>query len=176
MPPSSHQHPTRRTGIAMLMISFALGLGVLTLFFDGILQTRENPNASPASEHAPDGSVRVVLARNAQGHYVVSGTIDGTAARFLLDTGATEVVVPEALARRAGLSSLYPSRALTANGEVLVYATSIRSLRIGDIVLTDVDASINPAMQGDTVLLGMSALRQIEFTQRGDTLTLHSLP
>ncbi|HSG99608.1 MAG TPA: TIGR02281 family clan AA aspartic protease, partial [candidate division Zixibacteria bacterium] len=33
-----------------------------------------------------------------------------------------------------------------------------------------------PSMAGDTILLGMSALRQIEFTQRGDSLTLRQLP
>jgi len=35
-----------------------------------------------------------------------------------------------------------------------------------------VRASINPAMQASQILLGMSALKQIEFIQRGDSLTL----
>jgi len=47
---------------------------------------------------------------------------------------------------------------------------------IGAIVLRGVRASINPAMQGNTVLLGMSALQHIEFTQRGDSLTLRYIP
>jgi aspartyl protease family protein len=38
--------------------------------------------------------------------------------------------------------------------------------------LQQVRASINPNMQGNEVLLGMSFLKHLEFTQRGDSLTL----
>jgi aspartyl protease family protein len=43
-------------------------------------------------------------------------------------------------------------------------------------VLKDINASITTSMVGNTILLGMSALKQIEFTQRGTTLTLHHIP
>jgi len=95
---------------------------------------------------------------------------------FLLDTGATDVVIPAQLAESAGLQPGQAMRAMTANGLVTVYSTTIPTLHLGDITLYDVRASINPGMQGDTVLLGMSALRQVEFTQRADTLTLRTLP
>ena len=85
-------------------------------------------------------------------------------------------VIPEALADRAGLREGLPSQAMTANGVVTVYSTAVATLQLGDIALYDVRASVNPAMQGDTVLLGMSALRQVEFSQRGDTLTLRLHP
>ena len=55
-------------------------------------------------------------------------------------------------------------------------SATIAELQIGDILLTGVRASINPAMTGNTVLLGMSALRHVEFTQRGDQLTLRYIP
>ena len=58
---------------------------------------------------------------------------------------------------------------------VTVYSTSVDELLIGNIVLHDVQASITPSMPGDTILLGMSALKQIEFTQRDNTLTLRQL-
>jgi len=45
-------------------------------------------------------------------------------------------------------------------------------LQIGDIVLDNVKASIIPTMQGEEILLGMSALKQVEFRQKGDFLTL----
>lgn len=171
-----HPHPTRRTGQVMLMISFALGLGVLTMVFDSLLGQRENPNQNPVSETSGDGSVRVELRRNAQGHYVVTGLLNGVQSQLLLDTGATDVVLSEQLARRAGLEAGYPTRAMTANGPVTVYSAVLDELRIGDITLQQVPASINPAMQGDAVLLGMSALKHIEFTQRGDSLTLRYIP
>lgn len=169
-------HPTRPIGLSMLIASFVLGLGLLTMVFDSMLGRRENPNQNPVSQTGTDGSVIVELQRNRQGHYVVNGEVEGKPAIFLLDTGATDVVLPEELAQSAGLERGSPTRASTANGELVVYAATINELRIGDIELTDVRASINPAMYGNTVLLGMSALRHIEFTQRGDMLTLRYVP
>ncbi len=160
----------------MLIISCVLGLGLLTLFFDNVLDRRENPNQNPVSTTDGDGSVRVELRRNAQGHYVASGFVNEARAVFLLDTGATDVVLPEELALMAGLVRGVPTRASTANGDVVVYSATLDELQIGGILLTDVRASINPAMTGNTVLLGMSALRHVEFTQRGDQLTLRHIP
>lgn len=173
---SEQSHSTRRTGLIMLIISFAMGLAVLTLFFDATLNERDNPNRKPISSTGSDGSVSVQLQRNVQGHYVVSGSINGISSRFLLDTGATDVVLSEELAASAGLVRGMPTRAMTANGSLTVYAALVDELQIGDIVLRDVRASINPSMQGTTVLLGMSALKHIEFTQRGDLLTLRYIP
>jgi aspartyl protease family protein len=59
---------------------------------------------------------------------------------------------------------------------VTVYGTEVSRLRIGNIELQDVRASITPSMAGDTILLGMSALQQVEFSQRGSTLTLRQYP
>ena len=67
-------------------------------------------------------------------------------------------------------------QAATANGVVTVFATQINELKLGNILLYDIDASVTPSMPGNTILLGMSALRQIEFTQRGSFLTLRQLP
>jgi len=167
-PDSGH----RPLGLGMLVAAFVVILGLLTLMFDGFLDRQQNPNQQPISRVSQDGAVEVVLQRNRQGHYVAGGEINNARATFLLDTGATDVVMSEDLARRAGLSRGAPMQAMTANGIVTVYGTTIDNLRLGDITLHGVRANINPAMSGDTVLLGMSALRQVEFTQRDDTLTL----
>jgi len=60
----------------------------------------------------------------------------------------------------------------TANGRVITYRTQLNSLELGGITLNDVEASITPGMDGDVILLGMSALKQFELTQKGDTLTI----
>jgi aspartyl protease family protein len=172
-----HRHrPGQRTGIGMLTASLVLGLLMLTWFFDGMLDRQTNPNSRPSTQLLTDGIVEMRLQRNRQGHYVLSGLINGVPATLLLDTGATDVVIPERLAERANLAPGTPMQAMTANGVVTVYNTRVPELQMGDIRLYDVRASINPAMQGNMVLLGMSALRHIEFNQRGDTLTLHFLP
>ncbi|MFB0988912.1 MAG: TIGR02281 family clan AA aspartic protease, partial [Gammaproteobacteria bacterium] len=59
---------------------------------------------------------------------------------------------------------------------VTVYSTQVAELTLGNIVLEDVNAGITTSMGGDTILLGMSALRQIEFSQRSDELTLRHYP
>ncbi|PKO62837.1 MAG: TIGR02281 family clan AA aspartic protease, partial [Betaproteobacteria bacterium HGW-Betaproteobacteria-17] len=49
------------------------------------------------------------------------------------------------------------------------------ALAFGPFDLRGVPASLNPGMGGDQVLLGMSVLKHLEFTQRGDTLILRAL-
>ncbi len=60
----------------------------------------------------------------------------------------------------------------TANGRTEGYRTRVDRLQLGDIVLRDVRAIVVPGLDGDQVLLGMSALNKLEFTQRGGTMLL----
>ena len=114
----------------------------------------------------------MILDRNRAGHYVANGFINGSSVTFLLDTGATDVAVPETLASSLGLKKGLPFVSQTANGTVTSWRTRLDEVRIGTIVLTDVRASILPSMTGMDVLLGMSFLKQLELVQRGETLTL----
>lgn len=161
---------TTRTGQGMMAIACIIGLIMLTYFFSGVEERQRNPNADPESVVFAN-QVEVALEQNRQGHYVVNGTINGQTVKFLLDTGATDVVIPENTARRLGLPYGARGRAMTANGAITVFDTQIDELTIGQIRLQDVNGSINPSMQG-AILLGMSALREIEFVQQGRTLTL----
>lgn len=154
-----------------MTVGIILGMVLLTYYFSGVEQAQRNPNGEPASMIIGDG-VEVPLKRNRQGHYVVTGSINGSQVDFLLDTGATDVVIPEDIARRIGLPYGRQGRAMTANGPVVIHDTHIDLLTIGDIQLRDIDASINPAMRAGAILLGMSALGEIEFSQQGTTLTL----
>ena len=168
--------PGKRIGQGMLIFSFVLGLGGLTFFFDDQIQQLANPNQNPRSMELNSGVREVVLQQNRQGHYVASGTVNNVSVLFLLDTGATDVAIPESIALAAGLQRSNTSRASTANGVVTVYSTRVAELTLGNIVLEDVNASITTSMAGDTILLGMSALRKVEFSQRGDELTLRHYP
>ncbi len=60
----------------------------------------------------------------------------------------------------------------TANGVVTAYRTVLDSVSIGPLVIHNVPASINSGLGDMEILLGMSVLKQVEFTQRGDTLIL----
>ena len=156
----------------MLVVGWVLGLAALTWYFAAYERRQLNPNELASATAAADGGLEVTLQRNAQGHYVASGTVNGVPATFLLDTGATHVSVPAALARRAGLKRGASGTSITANGTVRVHFTRIESIEFAGIALRDVRASINPGMHGDFVLLGMSALERLEFAQRGNGLIL----
>jgi aspartyl protease family protein len=165
------QDSSVKWGKGMLTVFWLLCFGLLTLYFSDMLDEQYNPNQRPVS-YASQSGVEVTLQRNKMGHYVASGYINGRPVIFMLDTGATNVSVPAHLARRLDLQAGRTFTAQTANGSVRVSATRINELKLGDITLFDVDASLNPGMQDNEILLGMSALKQLEFTQSGDQLTL----
>lgn len=157
----------------MLIIAWILGLLVLTQLFGMWERHQYNPNHAPLSQKNREGRIEVALQRNRQGHYLARGEINGQPQTFLLDTGATDIVIPGEIARRLRLRSLGTDYAMTANGMIEVERTLLESVSIGDIILYNVPASINPAMGADSaILLGMSALRQLDFTQRDGVLTL----
>lgn len=169
--PNNQAPPEQKIGRGMLYIGWLIALGLLVMFFSQWQNKRENPNSMPSSTSA-QGLNEVVLERNYQHHYVANGKINGQEVTFLLDTGATHVSVPKHLAQKLGLKEGAPAFANTANGVVETRNTRIDELRLGSIRLQDVKASINPGMRSDEILLGMSALKDVEFTQRNGTLTL----
>ena len=171
------QKGARRTGRAMMLVAWVFGLGLLTVLFQDLLESQFNPNSRPQVQLATDGGTEVVLERNARGQYVAGGRINGLPATFLVDTGATDVAVPESLADRLGLQRLAGGISQTANGAVAVWRTRLDEVQLGDIRMNDVSASIVPTMDADgPVLLGMSFLKRLEFGQRGSELVLRVTP
>jgi aspartyl protease family protein len=156
----------------MLLVAWAAGLGLLSLLFSDILEQQRNPNTRLETIQRQDGSREVRLQRNRYGHYLARGTINGQPVEFMLDTGASDVSIPDPVARRIGLQRGIAQFYETANGTIKAYLTRLDTLALGDIELQQLRASINPHMDGETILLGMSALKQLEFTQRGDTLII----
>ena len=130
--------------------------------------------AASVSEGAAAGS-KVVLAADSQGHFLVSGLINGAASvRFLVDTGASVVSISTDDARRAGINYLGGQRAYsqTASGLVPIYRVKLDTLKIGDITLYNVDAAVHPGGQLPIGLLGMSFLNRMEMRRDGTMLTL----
>lgn len=159
-------------GRKMTYAAWGLALVMLTWLFQGMLDHQENPNSNPESRVSAQGLREVVLQRNRAGHYVADGRINGEPATFLLDTGATDVALPESLAERLGLKPLAYGQSQTAAGRVSTWTTRLDRVSLGAIELNDVRASVLPSMEGDGVLLGMSFLKHLELIQRGETLIL----
>ncbi len=163
---------TRRIGKGMTIAAWIILLVLLTLFFGHKLDQQRNPNQAVFSRLNEAGVQEVVLKRNRYGHYISSGEINGQPVEFMLDTGASDVAIPAGLADKLGLKRGRPVQYQTANGVVTAYRTTLDSVSIGPMLVRNVPASINPGMQDMEILLGMSVLKQVEFTQRGDTLIL----
>lgn len=174
MPESSDQ---RSIGKGMIVGAWILLLIILTGLFHGLLEQQFNPNSDLSGNVGGDGSREVILQRNKQGHYVADGSINGYPVVFLVDTGATDVAISEALADRLGLEKTGGAFSRTANGVVAVWQAVLSKVSLGVIELKRVRASVLPEMQpANHVLLGMSFLKKLEMIQKGGSLTLRQLP
>jgi aspartyl protease family protein len=168
--PQAAPNPQRRLGRGMALLASLALLGTLTLYFDSSIEQRDFPNRQ--LQIAP--GEELVLKRSRNGHYVFQGTINSQPVTFLLDTGATLVSIPAHLGPRLGLEPGARQQAITANGVVTTRATRLDELAFGPFSLSGLSASLNPGMSDDQILLGMNVLRQLEFTQQGDTLVLRA--
>lgn len=164
--------PTTKLGKGFAIIAWLLLLGVIYLFFDDYLKAQLNPNQQLRSAVSAGGERSVLLTANRQGHYVGTLKLNGQNVDFLLDTGATMVAVSGEVARRAGMKQGRAYQTATANGITTVYQSQIDQLQLGDIVLTNLNASIVPNLTGSEILLGMSALKHLEFAQQANQLQL----
>ena len=159
----------------MLAVAWIIVLVIFTGGFDYLFSQRKNPNQNVVTNEyylANGLQKEIVLERNAYGHYVASGAINDHEVVFLLDTGATQIAIPEALADDIGLVKKHPVVVQTANGNTRAYRTRIDSVGIGDIKLYDLSATILTNMPGKEILLGMNFLKHFELIQKGKTLTI----
>jgi len=104
-------HGQRRIGGVMIALCWLVIIGVVTMLFTGLLEGRHNPN-SQISTDTLGGEIQVHLRQNTMGHYVATGTLNGEPVVFLIDTGATDVLIPQRLADQLGIHVGTVSRAV----------------------------------------------------------------
>ncbi|WP_240327736.1 TIGR02281 family clan AA aspartic protease [Dechloromonas sp. HYN0024] len=120
-----------------------------------------------------DGSDKIVLTANVQGHFFTTGTVNGTSVRFMVDTGATSIALGPNDARRIGLDLRQGQRGMTstANGTVVVTRIPLDTVTIAGVTLHNVEAVVLPTDM-PIALLGMSFLNRMEMQRDGSTMTL----
>ena len=148
-----------------------LGFLLLGLIFSKVLDHQTNPNQSVATSQSSQFQ-EIVLERNRYGHYVFDGEINGKPVTFLVDTGATEISIPANLQTYLQLKAGRSFSVSTANGVASVYSTRLNELKLGEILLSDIKAHLNPGLADDQILLGMNVLKNMELVQRGDSLII----
>jgi aspartyl protease family protein len=122
---------------------------------------------------AADGSGKVIMTADNQGHFYTTGTVNGVSVRFLVDTGATMISLGASDARRIGLDFNRGQKGMTqtANGQSAVSKIQLDTVRVGDMTLHNVDALIHQT-EMPMALLGMSFLNRMEMQRDGSTMTL----
>ena len=166
----------KRIGTFMVVVMWILLLIFLIIFFEDVIDQQTNPNQSLNTQYTEAGVREVELQRNRYGHYVTDGSINGQHVVFMLDTGATGVAVPQHIANDLLLKRGQAIQVQTANGVATGYDSILERVAVDGIELENVRAIINPNDDSDVILLGMSFLKKIEFTQRGDILILRQYP
>jgi len=144
-----------------------------TFLIDGQKKTLKlgQHHGGPASASSAQSAT---LTANAQGHFMAEGQINGGSIRFLLDTGATQVALSSADANRLGIDYRkgQPGLMGTANGTAMAYKVTLNTVRVGDIVVNNVEAAVLEGNQIPFALLGMSFLNRMEMKREGQVMVL----
>jgi aspartyl protease family protein len=116
---------------------------------------------------------RIVLSASDGGHFMSTGALNNKSVRFMVDTGATLVIVGAADADRMGLS--YRDKPTvpvsTANGTVRAWPIQFDSVRVGAVEVLGIDGLITPQSM-PYALLGNSFLSRFSMKRDNDQLTL----
>ncbi|MGH8728253.1 MAG: retropepsin-like aspartic protease family protein [Burkholderiales bacterium] len=127
-----------------------------------------------SANFASSGAQSVTLQSDSRGHFVSSANINGGSVSVLVDTGATLISMNHSDARRLGINYLKGQKGYsqTASGVATVYRVKLDTVKLGDIVLNNVDAAVHEGTGPPIVLLGMSFLSRVEMKREGDRLIL----
>ena len=131
---------------------------------------------SPISAQSIEGREQVTLLRASDRHFTARGEANGSTVRFVVDTGASVVVLAHADAQAAGIDTenlVYDLPVSTANGRTTTARVQLDSLAIGPINRNGVSAVVAREGALEQSLLGMNFLSSLtSFEFRGDRLIL----
>jgi aspartyl protease family protein len=118
---------------------------------------------APRQAVMQDGA-QIVVPMQPDGHFYLTLEVNGTPVRFVVDTGATEIVLSAEDAARIGLKPeglVFSGRAFTANGMVETAPVRLETVALGGVVDQGLRAVVNSGDLGES-LLGMSYLRRFD--------------
>lgn len=118
----------------------------------------------------------VLFPADRSGHFIINAMVNGAPVHFLVDTGATFVVLSDADAQAAGIDRTlltFDQRLRTADGETRGALVTLRDIRIGQMEQDNVPAMVLDSPVSIS-LLGMSFLKRLErYEIRDGELTLY---
>jgi aspartyl protease family protein len=162
--------------VKMLIVALVLLAGGVVAVRQ--LEYRTAPSAmatAPAPVSAAPSARNLVLSKGRNGHFEVEARVDGRRLGFLVDTGASVIALRESDARRVGIyprQSDYTVMVNTANGVTKAAWAELRTVEVGDIVVRNVRALVQPDSALGVNLLGMSFLSRVRWTHERGKLVL----
>lgn len=112
----------------------------------------------------------LVIAQGRHGGYFVDGAVNNQYLNFVIDTGATYVTLPQAVANSAGIRCQKKATMLTVNGTSTACTSIIQELKFGSFTLRNVEVMIAPNLSQP--LLGMNVLKRFHVEQDGGEMRL----
>ena len=117
---------------------------------------------------------QIEVTRSSDGHFYLTLDVSGQPIRFLVDTGASNVVLSQADADRLGISTenlVYMGEASTANGTVRIARVTLRDVSLGEVEEPRLPVYVTDGAM-EVSLLGMDFLRHWRLEIDGDRLIL----
>ncbi len=132
----------------------------------------------PQTIISSDGAMAVTINKSNNGHFKADGVVNGKTVSFLVDTGASLVVLTMRDAEAVGFKPedlSFTNPISTANGSAMAASIRLNEISIGGIVRRDIRASVAEDGKLDQSLLGMSFLSSLSgYTVRQDQLLLQN--
>ena len=153
-----------RFGHVYLLLFWAVVMGVVWFAMERFMEPKKAVVTAQGE---------LVIPRHRDGHFYVEGTVNGKPLRFMVDTGATGVVVTKAFAQGAGLPRGEPTTFNTANGPLT--GRTVRGLAVTAGPLSVSPTSVGVGLLGgkpDLGLLGQSFLSKFQVSMTREQMVL----
>ncbi len=150
----------RQAGVWLLIF---MGLVAIVASWQDIRQSGQTMSFQQSEDSA------IIIPKEIDGHFHLTVTINDRPIEFLVDTGASDIVLTRNDAARVGFDPNrldYWGMANTANGTVRLATIRLETVRLGEFIDKNIRASVNKAPM-EKSLLGMrylSKFRAIEIS------------
>lgn len=167
-----------RNVIAFAIVALTAG-ALFPHYYMGAVSGRSAAHATTPPTAADSASASnwrsLTITRGDNGHFNVTGAIDGRRMDFLVDTGASVIALREQDAARLGIHPApreYTAVVSTANGVVHAAPVELNRVEVGPLTVPDVQAIVLPDEALAENLLGMSFLSRVRWEQQNGRLVL----
>jgi len=113
---------------------------------------------------------------NSGGMYLTFGSINGRSVRFLVDTGASAIAMNKEQAKQLGIrydKIGVPASVSTASGFTNAYRVRLKTVTVGKITESNVEAFVIDGNHPGPILLGMTFLGRLDIEHSGNALKLY---